>query len=198
MRPEGHITHAVHYLDKTDSNRKKIQHGEIVIVSETDRVYLNTRGAIELEDPVLYRLIRVTKQNSFTTVVWNPWVQAHSLADLADDEWTQMICIESSNVSDFAVDLAPGQQHKMKASSELPIYEFARHFRLVRLIPRKARQLAKPSKQGGSSWRVLCLFVHSGQPQTVLLSDVSSGIPPKHTARIPRLGECRHPRIGEE
>lgn len=106
----------VHYLDKTDSNRKKIQHGEIVIVSETDRAYLNTRDTIELEDPVLYRRIRVTKENSLTTVVWNPWVQkAHSLADLADDEWTQMICIESSNVSDFAVDLAPGQQHKMKA-----------------------------------------------------------------------------------
>lgn len=106
----------VHYLDKTDSNRKKIQHGEIVIVSETDRVYLNTRDAIELEDPILHRRIRVTKENSLTTVVWNPWVQkAHSLADLADDEWTQMICIESSNVSDFAVDLAPGQQHKMKA-----------------------------------------------------------------------------------
>ena len=26
-----------------------------------------------------------------------------------------MICIETSNVSDFAVDLAPGQEHKMKA-----------------------------------------------------------------------------------
>ncbi|PYV34815.1 MAG: D-hexose-6-phosphate mutarotase, partial [Acidobacteria bacterium] len=51
-----------------------------------------------------------------TTVVWNPWVQkAHSLSDFADDEWMQMICIESSNVSDFAVDLAPGQQYKMKA-----------------------------------------------------------------------------------
>jgi len=106
----------VHYFDKTDSNRKKMQHGEIVIVSETDRVYLDTRDAIELEDPVLRRRTRVTKENSRTTVVWNPWVQkAHSLSDFADDEWMQMICIESSNVSDFAVDLAPGQQHKMKA-----------------------------------------------------------------------------------
>jgi len=106
----------VHYFDKTDSNRKKMQHGEIVIVSETDRVYLDTRDPIELEDPVLRRRTRVTKENSRTTVVWNPWVQkAHSLSDFADDEWMQMICIESSNVSDFAVDLAPGQQHKMKA-----------------------------------------------------------------------------------
>ena len=33
---------SVHYLDKTDSNRKKTQQGPIAIVSETDRVYLNT------------------------------------------------------------------------------------------------------------------------------------------------------------
>jgi glucose-6-phosphate 1-epimerase len=107
---------AVHYLDKTESNWKKLQHGEIVIVSETDRVYLNTSGAIELEDPVLHRRTRVTKEHSRTTVVWNPWVpKAHALSDFADDEWRQMICIETSNVSDFAVDLAPGQQHTMKA-----------------------------------------------------------------------------------
>jgi len=107
----------VHYLDKTDSNRKKLQHGVIVIVSETDRVYLNTSDALELEDPVLRRRTRVTKQNSRTTVVWNPWVQkARALSDLGDDEWKQMICIESSNVADFAVVLAPGQQHTMEAT----------------------------------------------------------------------------------
>jgi glucose-6-phosphate 1-epimerase len=106
----------VHYIDKTDSNRKKIQHGEIAIVSETDRVYLNTSDAIEMEDPVLRRRTHVAKENSRTTVVWNPWVQkALSLSDFADDEWMQMICIETSNVSDFAVDLAPGQTHKMNA-----------------------------------------------------------------------------------
>ena len=84
----------VHYLDKTDRNQKKTQHGEIVIASETDRVYLNIQEAVELEDPVLRRRTRVTKQNSRTTVVWNPWVQkARALSDLGGDEWTQMICI---------------------------------------------------------------------------------------------------------
>jgi glucose-6-phosphate 1-epimerase len=106
----------VHYLDKTESNREKTQHGEIAIVSETDRVYLNTTDAIELRDPVLQRRTRVAKENSRTTVVWNPWAaKAHSLPDLPHDEWMQMICIETSNVSDCAVDLEPGQQHKMKA-----------------------------------------------------------------------------------
>ena len=106
----------VQYFDKTDSNRKKMQQGEIAITSETDRIYLDTTDAIELEDPVIHRATRVVKENSRTTVVWNPWIQkAQALSDLGDDEWTQMICIESSNVSGFAVDLAPGQQHTMKA-----------------------------------------------------------------------------------
>jgi glucose-6-phosphate 1-epimerase len=107
---------AVHYLDKTDSNREKIQHGALVIISETDRIYLNTPHAVEVEDDALHRRLRVAKENSLTTVVWNPWAQkAKSLSDLGDGQWVQMVCVETSNVSVFAVDLAPGQQHTMKA-----------------------------------------------------------------------------------
>ena len=107
---------AIRYIDKTGLSCKKTQHGPLVIVSETDRVYLNTTHAIELDDDALVRRIRVAKENSLTTVVWNPWTEkAKALADFGDAEWKQMICIETSNVADFAVDLAPGQQHKMKA-----------------------------------------------------------------------------------
>jgi len=107
----------VHYLDKTDSNRERVQQGDIVIVSETDRVYLNTEAEVELEDPVFARRIGVDKRNSRTTVVWNPWIEkARALSDLGDDEWRQMICVECSNVSDFAVTLAPGQQHTMNTT----------------------------------------------------------------------------------
>src|SRR5215469_9687255 len=74
--------HGVQYIDKTDSNRKKMQRGEIAITSETDRVYLSTTGAIELDDPVIHRATQVVKENSRTTVVWNPWVQrARALSD---------------------------------------------------------------------------------------------------------------------
>lgn len=107
---------AIHYLDKTDSNRQKTQQGPIVIVSETDRIYLNTKGALALEDPSLRRRIAIAKENSFTTVVWNPWVEkAKSFSDFRADEWMQMVCVEACNVSDFDVELAPGQQHKMQA-----------------------------------------------------------------------------------
>ena len=104
------------YLDKTDSNREKAQEGEVAITGETDRVYLNTRGAVELHDPVLRRRLCLAKENSFTTVVWNPWAdKAKAMADLGPDEWTQMLCIETSNVLDYAVEVAPGKRHVMKA-----------------------------------------------------------------------------------
>jgi len=108
---------ALHYYEGTDLHHKQNQLGDIMIGSETDRIYLNTKDTIELEDPLLHRRICVAKENSRTTVVWNPWAQKeHSLSDFADDEWKKMICIEPSNVSDFAVNLAPGQQHSMKSA----------------------------------------------------------------------------------
>lgn len=107
----------VHYLDKTDAFREKTQAGEVVITSETDRIYLNTEGALELRDFVLQRRITIVKENSRTTVVWNPWVdKARQLSDLGKDQWTRMLCLETSNVGNFAIELAPGQQHSMKAT----------------------------------------------------------------------------------
>lgn len=109
------IPDALHYIDKVDFHRIKMQLGDIVFSSEMDRVYLNTVDEIAVEDPILERRVRVQKENSLTTVTWNPWKEkASSLTDLGKDEWLRMVCIEPSNVAGFAVDLAPGQQHQMK------------------------------------------------------------------------------------
>lgn len=106
----------VHYIDKTDSSRIKDQQGDITITSETDRVYLNTHHPIDLLDPVFHRRIHVEKLHSLATVIWNPWVQkTQSFTDLGANEWKQLICIESCNVAEFAIIVAPGQQHKMTA-----------------------------------------------------------------------------------
>lgn len=105
-----------HYLDKTDKYREKVQQGDVVIASETDRVYLNTSGSVELHDPVLHRRLTIAKLNSLTTVVWNPWAdKAREMADMGADEWTQMLCIETSNVLGYVVEVAPGHLHQMKA-----------------------------------------------------------------------------------
>jgi glucose-6-phosphate 1-epimerase len=105
----------VAYLDNTDNNQKKQQEGDILFTAPTDRAYINTIHPVEIVDPELRRRIRLTKTDSRTTVVWNPWsTGAQSLADLGDEEWRTMACAEASNIRDFAVELAPGQQHTMK------------------------------------------------------------------------------------
>jgi len=110
----------VTYLDNTDSNREKVQHGDVVIMSQTDRAYVNSQQTLELVDPALHRRIYIAKENSLTTVVWNPWSEgAQSMPDLENDEWQQMVCAEASNVLGLAVTLAPGQQHTMKVNTRV-------------------------------------------------------------------------------
>lgn len=35
------------------------------------------------------------------------------MPDLGDDDWKQMLCVESGNVADAAVVLGPGERHTM-------------------------------------------------------------------------------------
>jgi glucose-6-phosphate 1-epimerase len=110
----------VSYMDNTDGNREKRQEGDIVFTAQTDRAYMNTTHAVEIVDPVLGRRIRVTKENSRSTVVWNPWsTGAQTMADLGDEEWRTMACVEASNMRACGVDLAAGATHTMKTRIEL-------------------------------------------------------------------------------
>jgi glucose-6-phosphate 1-epimerase len=112
---------SVRFLDNTDSNKAKLQRGDVVIASQTDNAYQDTESPIDLLDPDTRR-IRLTKANSRTTVVWNPWREgAAGLRDLGDGEWKQFICVEASNILDAAIHLAPGQQHRMAAVLSLEV-----------------------------------------------------------------------------
>jgi glucose-6-phosphate 1-epimerase len=110
----------VKYLDNTDGNREKLQSGDVILAAPTDNAYMDTHGALELIDPALRRTIRTEKQNSATTVVWNPWQQgAASIPDLGGDEWQRMTCVEASNILGLGVSLTPGQEHTMRATLSL-------------------------------------------------------------------------------
>ena len=106
------------YIDKTDALRQKPQgDAPVTIAAETDRVYLNTQTTCVLNDPAMRRRVRVAKQGSDTTVVWNPWIaKSKAMADFGDDEWTGMICIETCNAGERRVTLQPGQGHEMAAT----------------------------------------------------------------------------------
>lgn len=106
----------VRFLDNTDSNKEKTQHGDVAMASQTDNAFLDTKSDIDLLDAHMRRRIRLKKANSLTTVVWNPWREAAAkLRDLGDGEWTQFLCVEASNILGAAVLLEPGQTHTMTA-----------------------------------------------------------------------------------
>ena len=105
------------FLDKVDQFTIKQQGSSpLTISSETDRVYLNTPSTCVIEDPRMRRQIRIEKQESMVTVVWNPWAdKAQAMDDFANDEWPRMVCVETAAVADHKVELSPSEAHTITA-----------------------------------------------------------------------------------
>lgn len=104
------------YLDKVQDFARVTQKDGIVIDSEVDRVYVNTTADCVIEDKGLKRAIRISKQGSRSTVVWNPWTEkADKMGDFGKDGHRGMVCVESGNAMENVVTLAPGEIHKLVA-----------------------------------------------------------------------------------
>ncbi|MCA9968367.1 MAG: hypothetical protein KC423_29180, partial [Anaerolineales bacterium] len=88
----------------------------ITFAEEVDRIYIETTGDCVLDDPGLNRKVRVAKRGSGSTVVWNPWVdKAQRMADFGNDEYQEMVCIETTNAADDQVTILPGEGHRLTA-----------------------------------------------------------------------------------
>jgi len=102
------------YIDKVADAAHQVQHGDIVIDNEVDRVYLDTDADCIIEDRGLKRAIRIAKQGSHSTVVWNPWIEkAEKMGDLGEDGYRAMVCVESANALDNVVSIAPNETHHL-------------------------------------------------------------------------------------
>lgn len=103
------------YLDTVPGAERtpQAQSGPVTFTAETDRLY-DHAGEILLTDDAWERTLRIAKDGSATTVVWNPWVaKAAAMSDFGDDEWPTMLCIEAANLRERAITLAPGATHRM-------------------------------------------------------------------------------------
>lgn len=108
------------YSDKMDGGAEKRQQGAVTITGETDRVYGGVFEPLEIEDTALGRRITITAEGSSSAVVWNPWsATARAMADLGDDDWRVLLCVETTNAGPDVVDLAPGAEHRLAASYAL-------------------------------------------------------------------------------
>ena len=114
------------YLDRADGEkRKKEQAKSIGLVGETDRLYYSSAAKVTVRDPVRRRSIVIEKEASNATVVWNPWSKkAAQMADLGADQWQSMVCVETANARDCAVQLAANATHRMSGASAWEHIEF--------------------------------------------------------------------------
>lgn len=111
----------IDYLDKVAGFERRAQGAEPVrFTGETDRIYIDTRAACVLRDPERRRELTISKTGSDATVLWNPWInKARAMPDFGDEEWPEMVCVETCNANVHARTLAPGESHTMAALVEV-------------------------------------------------------------------------------
>jgi D-hexose-6-phosphate mutarotase len=89
----------------------------LTIGSEIDRVFTDTTKPVEIIDPKLGRKIRIETAGCASTAVWNPWIaKSQRMPDLGNEEYRQMVCVESGNVADNQVVLPCGKSAVMRVS----------------------------------------------------------------------------------
>jgi glucose-6-phosphate 1-epimerase len=109
-------TEGATYFDKVAQQQRQQEDALLRFEGETDRLYNGTQNTCTLRDPGLKRQIVVEKSGSNSTVIWNPWIdKAGKMPDFGDEEWNQMVCIETANAGADAVKLAPGETHITRA-----------------------------------------------------------------------------------
>ncbi len=87
----------------------------IRFAAETDRIYQETDATVDIIDPALKRVIHVRKSGSLSTVVWNPWIEkSKRMPDFGDEEYLEMVCVESGNVRECAIHLEAGARAVMR------------------------------------------------------------------------------------
>ncbi|NMA19206.1 MAG: D-hexose-6-phosphate mutarotase [Lentisphaerae bacterium] len=93
----------------------KVQQGPITFAAETDAVFEQNTGTAEILDPGFQRIIRISKQNSSSAVVWNPWINKAKKLNMADEEYRTMVCVENCNIRSDAQIIQPGKSFTLKA-----------------------------------------------------------------------------------
>ncbi|WP_153111789.1 D-hexose-6-phosphate mutarotase [Propionivibrio limicola] len=93
------------FIDKMDRAARKRQQGDVVITSETDRVYLDAPSPVILHSapgPV------TIEADTRDVIVWNAWTNDRNIADLGAGNHQGYLCVECGNVGEHAEILPAG------------------------------------------------------------------------------------------
>ncbi|KAI7741502.1 hypothetical protein M8C21_007732 [Ambrosia artemisiifolia] len=111
VRVEGLET--MDYLDNLCQKEQFTEQGDaITFEAEIERVYIGSPSCVAVLDHERKRTFVLRKEGLPDVVVWNPWEKkSKSMADLGDDEYRQMVCVDGA-VVEKPVTLKPGEEWK--------------------------------------------------------------------------------------
>ncbi|MBX8567295.1 D-hexose-6-phosphate mutarotase [Pseudomonas cichorii] len=105
------------YIETLENWEERQQSGDLTFVGETDRIYKDTPPLLSIVDPEWKRRVHIQTSGSKSAVLWNPWIDKTSkLVDMKPDGWQRMVCVETANVLDDVVTLAPQDMHVLGIS----------------------------------------------------------------------------------
>ena len=105
------------YTDSLDAGKSKKSPTLLTINAELDAIHQVNQGDLMVNDGGNQRKIMVTNSGNDSVVVWNPWInKAASFADMPDDGYQTMLCIESAITGQNGVLVEAGQAHTLSTT----------------------------------------------------------------------------------
>lgn len=102
------------FIDRSAGAQATQQRGALRLAPPLDCVYFDHRAPVAIDDAANRRTIEMTKSGSASTIVWNPGeVGAKSFADMPDDQFHAMVCVEAGNALDNRYTLKAGASHTL-------------------------------------------------------------------------------------
>ncbi|MBW3691786.1 MULTISPECIES: D-hexose-6-phosphate mutarotase [Aeromonas] len=97
------------YADKLTGQNGQ-QQGALTLNGPLDRVYWQPDAQVSIQDGE--RQTRVVSGNHDSVVVWTPWLEgASAMADMSDDGYRTMLCVEAAIANEAGVTVAPDEEH---------------------------------------------------------------------------------------
>lgn len=104
------------FLDSL-TDKIEIEEMPVTIDREIDRVYLDHSDDCQIVDTGLQRKIKIEKQGSKSSVVWNPWIEkSERMSDFGNHEYKSMLCVETTNTHSDIIQIMPDHSHTLTAT----------------------------------------------------------------------------------
>ena len=99
------------YLDKLTGQDER-QQGALTLTAAMDRIYRQPEAIVTVKNGD--HSTQVVSGNHDSVVVWSPWQEgASAMADMSDDGYRTMLCVEAAITADAGITIAPDEEHNL-------------------------------------------------------------------------------------